>query len=436
MTEPPETRTLTDLARLHIDPRAACTEVRRTASGNSQETWIVEIAGLDDPLTLVLRRTAPAGTLEWSQRSTEVAALAAAAAAGLPVPRVRWWDAQGGALDRPYIVMDHARGRSPDLADASVRGLLADELGRWLARLHERAVVPSQMRRADDSVVAATADELARWTDRARATGIAPALALALCGWLTRTVPDDGGRGVLLWGDPGPHNVLTDGGGRITALLDWELAMVGHPALDVGAARWACLGHLDREALTSSYESERGAALDRGVVAWFEVLACVSRSVMLLDGVRAAIDGRVHDPNVVALGTAMLSANLIRGAAIAWGDEVTASGGAPAAELRPTPAERDDVVARFISAEVLPAIDDRRLRRGLRIAAALLRSAPDEPTRATAARGPDADPFALERDGRATAQQRSDLVAAMIAARRAQRPLLDLYGATTSISGP
>jgi aminoglycoside phosphotransferase (APT) family kinase protein len=436
MNVAPGTATLTELLRRHVDPRAACARIRRAASGNSQETWIVEIVGIEAPRSLVLRRTAAAGTLEWSERATEVAALGAAAAAGLPVPQVHWWDAEGGALIRPYVVMDHAPGRSPDLTDLRVRRELAVELGRWLARLHERAVAPPSMSRADGSVVAATADEVARWTDRARATGIAPALALALCGWLTRTVPTDGEGGVLLWGDPGPHNVLTDSDGRITALLDWELAMVGHPALDVGAARWSCLGHLDREVLTAAYESERGASLDRAVVAWFEVLACLSRSAMLLDGVRAALDERVHDPNVVALGTAMLSANLVRGAALAWGDGVIAEDGGPAAVLHPTGPERAGVVARFISADVLPAIDDRRLRRSLKIAAALLRSGPDERDREGEPAAADTDHFALERDGQATAPQRRDLVRAMLAARRAQQPLLDLYGPTTSISDP
>ena len=70
---------------------------------------------------------------------------------------------------------------------------------------------------------------------RLRATRLAPDMAMALAGWLTAHVPDDAATAVLLWGDPGPHNVLTDDRGTITAVLDWELAMVGHPGVDLGA---------------------------------------------------------------------------------------------------------------------------------------------------------------------------------------------------------
>ncbi len=111
------------------------------------------------------------------------------------------------------------------------------------------------------------------------------------------------------------------------------------------------------------------------MLAWFEVLACVSRSAMLLDGVRAALDGRAHDPNVLALATALVSASLVRGARLAWADDVgdvTSGDDVAPAVLHPTAVERDRVLARFLAGDVLPAIDDRRLRRQVKIAAALL----------------------------------------------------------------
>ena len=94
----PDPAVMTDLLREHLDPSATCTAVSRSAVGNSQETWILDVDGRGSPNQLVLRRTAAAGPLEWSDRATEVAALGAAAAAGLPVPRVWWWDADGGVL--------------------------------------------------------------------------------------------------------------------------------------------------------------------------------------------------------------------------------------------------------------------------------------------------------------------------------------------------
>ena len=91
--------------------------------------------------------------------------------------------------------------------------------------------------------------------------------------------------------------------------------------------------------LAAAYVAEGGELPDPPVLAWFEVLACVSRSAMLLDGVRAALDGRAHDPNVLALATALVSASLVRGARLAWADDVgdvTSGDDVAPADLHPT----------------------------------------------------------------------------------------------------
>jgi aminoglycoside phosphotransferase (APT) family kinase protein len=433
MTDGLDPAVVTELLRDHLDPAASCRTLTRSASGNSQETWIVDVEGVTEPSRLVLRRRAPAGPSEWTDLATEVAALAAAAAGGVPVPAVRWWEADGGPLARPYVVMDVAPGSSPRLDDDAVRVALAADLGRRLAAIH-RSPCPVELTRLDAGA------ELDRWIARARATGLAPDLLLALGGWLARRPPSSSGAEVLLWGDPGPHNVLADERGLVTAVLDWEMSAVGRPEADVGAARWSCLGHLDRETMQAAYELDAPHPLDGAAVRWFEVLACVSRSVMLLDGVRALLDGRSTDPNVAALGRAMVSANLVRGAVLAWdvdvaGAERRAADAVPA-QLHPTTAERAAIVARLLTERAAPATEDRRLRRDLRIAAALLAGPDGEAGGAGGAvprRQGRVDWFGVERTGALDTDGRLDLVAAMLAARRLDAALLDLYGATTAV---
>lgn len=430
MSEAPDLAMVTALLRRHVDERAECTAVTRAPVGNSQETWFVDVAGLEAPLSLVLRRTAAGGTIEWTDRAAEVEVLAATAAGGLPVPKVWWWEPDGGALDRAYVVMDRAPGGPPDLRQADVRTELARDLGIWLARLHRSVAVPGGLT-PTRSATTASREQVELWTARSERSGLAPAIASALCGWLAANVPDDGTESVLLWGDPGPHNVLTDHTGRMTAMLDWELAHAGHPLFDVGAARWSCLGHLDRDVLTAAYEQEADAVVDRTTLGWFEVLACVSRSVMLFDGVRAAIDGRAHDPNVVGLTAAMVPANMLRAAAIAWGigpDETT-PGGRPE-PWGPSAPERDGVLARFLTGDVLPTVHDVRVRRGLKVAAALL----DPGDATTPVDGRDhADVFERERAGTNSPRSRQRLVADMAAARHRHAALVDLYGPTVAV---
>ena len=102
---------------------------------------------------------------------------------------------------------------------------------------------------------------------------------------------DDAGGGGLcvLHGDAGPNQFMFDGG-RITALLDWELAHIGHPMSDLGYTRF-------REALypsggfaefVAAYAAASDRPVDRRAVDYFTVAAAV---VML-----AGISSDVHRP--------------------------------------------------------------------------------------------------------------------------------------------
>lgn len=430
----PDAAIVQQIVAAHVDPAASVTAIRRSATGNSQETWFVETEIGDRPLRLVLRRSAAGGTLEWSDRGAEVGAIRAAAEAGLPVPTVWWWEPDGHLLERASVLMECIGGGPADLGDPRVCAMLADDLGRWLARLHLSRPAAELFGPPVSTREAARAD-VERWTRRADDSGIAPEALTALCGWLEANVPDDGAESVLLWGDPGPHNVLTSADGHVTAILDWELAARGHPLADLGAARWACLGHLDRERLTESYELAAGRRVDRTVLAWFEVLACVSRSVMLLDGVRAAIDGRADDPNVLALGHGLVTANLLHAAALAWGcTPATGTPNGPATTLRPDPVERDLVLSRFLNERVLPGITDRRIRRQLRIAVTLLATPATGATTPPSA-APSTTSRHAERDGTASVEVRQRLVDELGRAREGQAALRALYGATLAVPG-
>ncbi|HET6692062.1 MAG TPA: hypothetical protein VFG74_14480, partial [Miltoncostaeaceae bacterium] len=77
---------LTPLLRRHVAPAARCASVVRGPLGNGQETWFVAVEGGGPEGGLVLRRSAEAGTLAWTDRALEFAVLRAVGAQGLPVP--------------------------------------------------------------------------------------------------------------------------------------------------------------------------------------------------------------------------------------------------------------------------------------------------------------------------------------------------------------
>ena len=398
--------------------------------GNAQEVWFVDTCARGGGgRQFVLRRSAGGGALEDSELGLEFAVLAALADRGVPVPRVYFSELDPSSLGRPYFVMDRVGGTPVGHISPRERPRVARELGAWLARLHElepAELVPQLPR--PDGTAAATRGELARW-ERVylrRRPGPVPLLG-ALLGWLDVHVPADDSPPRLLWGDAGPHNILVDGP-HITGLLDWELAHVGDPLEDLGAATWACLpGTLDPADVVAGYEHEAGP-VDRERLRYFEALACATRSVMVVAGVDAFLKGEAGPP-AAALGQHLLLANLERAAAlIGWaripGDQ------APPPALRPDASETAAGVARYLREQVLTAAADPRTRRELRTAAALLdtvalRAAPDRGDDDLALE--DAATRAERERSPARETLRSRLLAGLAAQRTMITPLDDLY---------
>jgi len=375
--------------------------------GNAQEVWFVDASSPGGAeRQFVLRRSAGGGALEDSELGLEFAVLGALAERGFPVPRVYFSELDESSLGRPYFVMDRVPGTPLGHISSADRAPVARPEG----------------------VAAATRGELARW-ERVylrRRPGPVPLLGTLLA-WLDVHVPGHDGAPRLLWGDAGPHNILVDGP-RITGLLDWELAHVGDPLEDLGAAVWACLpGTLDPDEVVAGYEREAGP-VDRERLRYFEAFACATRSVMVVAGVDAFLKGEAGPP-AAALGQHLLLANLERAATlIGWARDPGEPPTRPA--LRPDASETAAGVARYLRERVVPAVSDPRARRELRTAAALLdtvalRAGPelgdgdlaleDAATKAERERSP------------ARAKLRSRLLAGLAAQQTMITPLDDLY---------
>lgn len=375
---------VTTVLRRQLGDDAECLTLERGPVGHGQETWFLTARTGTGNHDLVLRRTAAAGTLVWTDRKREFEVLRALAGTGLPTPRARWLEPEPAVLGRAFLVMDRMPGTPPARLEGEARTSIASQIGTWLARLH--ALDPEALRLelerpadAADSV----RRELEKWWERYQNVRPEPVPLLeGLFGWLQANIPLGDDPSALLWGDPGPHNVLV-AHMEVTGLLDWELAHVGHPLEDLGAAVWSCFGILDPEDVISAYEAERGAPVDRTGLRYFEVFACVNRSIMLLSGVAAFIAGDVVDPSLAGLGLDLLVANLERAAAAAHWPSPTSVSEPSAAEsstedgistLHPDASETVSGLASYLLHQILPRLDDRRLRREMKTASALLRT--------------------------------------------------------------
>ncbi len=231
-------------------------------------------------------------------------------AAGQPVPGIPVASPDESDLGTPFIVMDRLPGRtfiiwephaSFDLAEDRVAALWT-QAASALARLHAfdwRGAL------RDWEQPRPLAGELAYW---------APILAKApddywlqqgraLADALAARIPDGGPVGIV-HGDYQPGNLLFDDG-RLTGIIDWELASIGAQALDLGWLAMMADPHcwdtgwqphvgIDRDALIALYEEARGARV--AAIDWFQALACYRMGAIACLNVRLHRTGRRVDP--------------------------------------------------------------------------------------------------------------------------------------------
>lgn len=166
-----------------------------------------------------------------------------------PVPAVLWFEPDPSVLGAPFLVMERVEGRVPPdvmpytmegwLRDASAadQRALQDATVAVLAALH--SIDPAG---ADLSFLAyrgpgATAlrrhvDHWRSYYDWVRGTRRFPLLDAAFAR-LDATWPDDEGDAALSWGDARIGNVIYRGF-EPAAVLDWEMAAVAPPGVDLG----------------------------------------------------------------------------------------------------------------------------------------------------------------------------------------------------------
>jgi aminoglycoside phosphotransferase (APT) family kinase protein len=254
----------------------------------------------------VLRRDPPGHVIESSRRQ-EFELLRAAAAAGVPVPAVRWCGEADPVLGPSFFVMEFVEGETigrkvlRDAALAGARAALPEQLAAAAARIH--TLDATALGLAPPAAASPGASELDRYAQVLHGLAPDPHPALELASrWLGARLPAPR-RATLVHGDYRLGNVIVGPQG-LAAVLDWELAHAGDPMEDLG---WLCVrawrfgedarpvgGLCERERLFAAYERASGAPVDREVVRWWEVFGnfkwaviCIMQAATFLGGVKS-----------------------------------------------------------------------------------------------------------------------------------------------------
>ncbi|MGH8979266.1 MAG: phosphotransferase family protein [Acidimicrobiia bacterium] len=273
--------------------------VSRPSAGYSNETLVLSCTSGDRTERLVLRMPPLLPAYPDDALDTQAAVHEVLREAGLPVPRVHAVESRVEWLGARFLVMDfvagHVPGQAPGL-DRWITDLPEDqqrhiENGFLDALVGVHTLAPAE--RLADVLRSGVRADLEYWrayVDWASDGDAAAALVDALA-WCDATVPAVEPEAVLLWGDARLGNVIYDGDRNVVALLDWELASLGPPEMDLAwylvldrltakATGAAVPGFRDRDEFVADYESKLG----RPVVdlRWHEIFALV-RSVAVND---------------------------------------------------------------------------------------------------------------------------------------------------------
>ncbi len=158
----------------------------------------------------------------------------------VPVPKPILYHADPSLIGTPFYVMERVNGRV--FTDTTLASLPPeDRTPHWmavadtLAKLHY--VDPGQVGLADFGKPGNYFErQIARWDRQYRASPSGPIPDIERTfDWLTVNLPPDDGRVAICHGDFRLGNLMfhpTEA--RVVAVLDWELATLGHPLADLG----------------------------------------------------------------------------------------------------------------------------------------------------------------------------------------------------------
>ena len=250
---------------------------RQVAAGGRAGYFVdVERNGEALPLFLQLGRGEAAAGASFIPLEREAEVMGALKPSGIPIPTV--W---GVNRDHQAVLSDRVPGATwmhpPSTPEEQVS--VAKDFIRHLASWHR--LDPRTLALPSFQPILSVREHQRRTVADMRARAMAaggelePVLRMSL-DFLERELPDYDGAPVLVQGDTGPGNFMYQDG-KVTGVIDWELAHIGDPMDDIAWLSWRTTQHTfthlpDRLA---EYTQLSGNAIDEDRVHYYRVNACI-----------------------------------------------------------------------------------------------------------------------------------------------------------------
>ena len=297
--------------------------LRRFPVGFSWRTFGMQVRGLDasaEAQPLILRLGSNAGLFAPYSSRPEVLALRSLEGSAVPVPLALWSSDDASILGAPFMFCSQVEGAAlvpwvsasaPPLDEVYRRGL-ATQFIDALAALHrlDWAQRPIAELAQGIALQNAALRNVEHWEALIQRWALRP-YPLAEWGirWLKAHAPV-APRVAIVHGDYRTGNFL-ESGGRITAILDWELVHLGDPHEDLG---WASLPmyrggspYLCRlaepDAFYARYGEQAGLQVSKASVHFYQVFSLLKLAATHMAATRCFEDGRCNDMRMPAMGS-------------------------------------------------------------------------------------------------------------------------------------
>lgn len=300
-------------------PQLGVERVRRVArltSGLSSQSYRVEAETRDGPATWVMRVEPEFGVIPPYDIAREYRLVEDVGRAGLPVPRMLHLGEDPSVVGGRFLLMSFVEGeiyRSQDPRleqDAALREAMQEQFVEMLARVHAtpQSTLPTYATGPE-----AVRAQVAVCRDRMQRTELIPAPVLRHALDLLEREAPEAERIVLLHGDYRLPNLLWKDG-KISAILDWELAFVGDPHADIAFTQTVGRGPCSVEGpLAERYAAIAGTEIDPKKVIFYKLLEMVKSTIIGLAGAHDIARGG-SDLRLLSVATIALSGQAVFGA--------------------------------------------------------------------------------------------------------------------------
>jgi aminoglycoside phosphotransferase (APT) family kinase protein len=281
-------------------------------AGLSAETILFEAAWTEDGESRrrrLVARVRPSGAAVFPSYDfeAEFRVIDALSRAGLPVPEAVWYERDESVLGGEFIVMERLYGRVPSddppftatgwvlELSPEQQAALCDNALKVLAKIHAVDWRDAGLDLLDRRELGAPGldQHLAYWenTFEWAAAGEPNPTVESAFEWVRENRPTDDEPLVLNWGDARIGNMLFADDMSVAGVLDWEMASLGSPELELGW--WLFLlrhhtegigaplppGFPDRDAVIARYEELSGHQVKH--IDFYEVFAALRLSILM-----------------------------------------------------------------------------------------------------------------------------------------------------------